>query len=363
VIPEDERPSAALPPEVCGNLIEEAAVGVCVVQDGRIVYANRWLREFRGAAAGDDLPPDALAVIHPDDRALATRQMQMLLAGEDASPCCTVRFIQPDGGVREVEFHGKKIDYRGRPAIQGTLVDITARIGADRNLQEHAARLEESNHVRHLFGDILSHDLMNPVWIAENYLRLVMDGGVPDDKRPYYDGMRGALAKARAMLADARTYLRIQDLVAFAGESIELGQLAEAVAQSLRPLAEEKGQTIAVTVAGSAVISASPLIREVVWQLLSNAIKYGPRDSAIEVAVSAGPRVRLEVRDRGLGVPAEGRERIFRRFESMDKGPITGNGLGLAIVRRVVDLHGGKVWVEHNPGGGSVFVAEFPAAD
>ena len=204
---------------------------------------------------------------------------------------------------------------------------------------------------------------MNPVWIAENYLRLVMDGGVPDDKRPFYEGMRGSLAKARGILADARTYMKVHDLVAFSGERVDLGQLVEAVAQSLRPVGEEKGQRIAVTLDGSAVISASPPIREVVWQLLSNAIKFGPPDSAIVVSVSAGSRVRLEVRDSGPGVPEEGRERIFQRFESMEKGPITGIGLGLAIVRRVVDLHGGTIWVEDNPDGGSVFVAEFPAAD
>jgi two-component system cell cycle response regulator len=238
-----------------------------------------------------------------------------------------------------------------------------ARGDTERALQEHVARLEESNRFHQLFVDILSHDLMNPVWIAENYLRLVMDGGVPDDKRLFYDGMRGSIAKARGILADARTYMRIKDLVAFTGEKIELGRLAEEVVKSLEALGGEKGQKIHATLAGGAVISGSPLIKEVVWQLLSNAIKFSPPDTAITVAVSDGPRVRFEVRDRGPGVPVEDRERIFLRFGSMEKGPITGVGLGLAIVRRVVDLHDGRVWVEDNPGGGSLFVAEFPAAD
>jgi signal transduction histidine kinase len=232
---------------------------------------------------------------------------------------------------------------------------------SERPLLEHIARLEESNRLRLLFSDILSHDLMNPVWIAENYLRLVMDGGVPDDKRAFYEAMRGSLAKARGILADARTYMKLQDLATPGGENVDLVPIVEAVARSLRPLGEEKGQTLTVSGAGSAVISASPLVKEVVSQLLSNALKFAPPDSAIEVSLSAGRNVRLEVRDRGPGVPEECRERIFRRFEGMEKGPITGVGLGLAIVRRVVDLHGGKAWVEANPGGGSIFIAEFPA--
>lgn len=245
--------------------------------------------------------------------------------------------------------------------LERPTASVTARIDAERTLQEYIAHLEESNRFYQLFGDILSHDLMNPVWIAENYLRLVMEGGVPDAKRPFYDGMRGALAKARGILADARTYMKVQDLVAFTGENVDLGRLVEVVVKSLGPLGEEKGQKISATIAEGAVISASPLIKEVVCQLLANAIKYGPTDSTIAVSVSVGPRVRLEVRDRGPGVPEEARERIFLRFASMEKGPITGVGLGLAIVWRVVAMHGGRVWVEENPGGGSIFIAEFPA--
>lgn len=357
---EEVRPPASLPCAWSENLVEAAPVGVCVVQDGCIVYGNRWFRDFVGHPASGKLPREVLSVIHQDDRELATRRMQSLLAGQDALPERTVRFIQGDGSVSEIEFSIKIFDYHGLPAIQGILVDITARIDAERNLLADAARLEESNRFHQLFGDILSHDLMNPVWIAENYLRLVMDGGVADNKRSYYEGMRGSLVRARGILADARTYLRLSD-VAGAGESIDLGRLVEEVVKSVRPLVEDKGQEISVTLAGNPVISASPLIREVVSQLLSNASKYGPPGSAIAVSVDAGPRVRFAVGDRGPGVHQEDRERIFQRFERMEKGPITGIGLGLAIVRRVVNLHGGSVWVEENPGGGSLFIAEFPA--
>ena len=228
-------------------------------------------------------------------------------------------------------------------------------------MSSEVERLEESNRFHQLFVDILSHDLMNPVWTAENYLRLVMDGGVPDDKGPFYNGMRSSLAKARGILTDARTYLRVQDLVAFTGEHVDLGQLVEEVVKSLGPLVEEKGQKISATIAGGVVISASPLIKEVVWQLLSNAIKFGPPDSGIAVSVIDGPRARLEVRDCGPGVPEKDRERIFQRFGSIEKGPITGVGLGLAIVWRVVEMHGGTVWVEENPDGGSLFIVELPA--
>jgi signal transduction histidine kinase len=232
----------------------------------------------------------------------------------------------------------------------------------ERSLQEQVARLEETRRFHQLFCDVVSHDLMSPVWIAENYLKLVMDGGIPDDKRVFYEGLRGALAKARCILADTRTFLRVQDLVALNGERVDLGRLAADVVAALRPFAAEKGVQLALACADGASIAADQLIREVVSQLVTNAVKHSPPGAQVVVAVSDGPRVRLEIRDRGPGVPEADREGIFERFERLEKGPISGSGLGLAIVRRVVDLHHGRVWVEDNPGGGSTFIADFPAA-
>lgn len=248
-------------------------------------------------------------------------------------------------------------------AEEGNLsVNPAERSDAERHLQEQIARLEESKRFFKLFCDVLSHDLMSPVWIAENYLRLVAAGEIPEEKRVFYDGMRGALAKARGILTDARTFMRIQDLVALNGESVDLGELVKDVVESLKPIAAEKGVTLALVCEDAALITANQLMREVVGQLATNAIKHSPSGAQVVIAVSDGLRVRLEIRDRGPGVPAADREGIFERFESVEKGPISGVGLGLAIVKRVVELHRGKVWVEENPAGGSAFVAEFPAS-
>lgn len=358
----DDRRPAALAPESCAELIEEAPVGIFVFQDGRSVYANRWLRVFNGHPDGAADPPDAMSFVHPEDRPLVAEQMAVHLAGGEARPSCVVRLLRRDGTAREVELYAKRVGHGGRPAVQGTIIDISARVEAERSFHEYAARLEESNRYRQLFGDILSHDLTNPVWVAENYLRFAMDGEFPEAKRPFLEGIRGALAKARAILVDARTYLKLQDRVALTAEPVDLGALVRELADGQRQLREGRNQTLELSLAEDVWVNGGALVREIVANLLSNAVKYGPPGSAIAVVLAAGPSVRLEVRDRGPGVPEEDRERIFQRFERMEKGAISGVGLGLAIVHRAARLCGARVFVEDNPGGGSVFAVEFPAA-
>lgn len=354
---------AALTPETCAGIVEDLPAGVFLVQDGLVVYANRWLREISGCVPDPPRPFEALAAVHPDDRPLFARQMAQGLAGAGAPFNCQVRLVRrKNGGVCNVEIHARSVDHRGRPAILATLIDVTERVSVDSALCGSVARMEESNRHRQLFSDILCHDLMNPVWVAENYLRLLQEAEIPEAQRPLCNGVRRSLGKAREILADARTYLLVHSQTAFAPEEVELGPLAEAAAAVLRPAWEEKGQSVEFTLADGARIAGGALVGEIVRQLLSNAIKYGPPNSTIQVVVAAAPRVRLEVRDQGPGVPEDDRDRIFGRFERMEKGAISGTGFGLAIARRVAQLHGGSVWVEENPEGGSVFVAEFPAA-
>ncbi len=103
-------------------------------------------------------------------------------------------------------------------------------------------------------------------------------------------------------------------------------------------------------------------IRQVVLNLLDNAAKYGPDGQTIRVAVDRG--VRIVVEDEGPGIPARQRERIWRRYARLPRErerAIAGAGIGLAVVRDLVRLHGGRAWCESAEGGGARFVVEVPA--
>jgi len=345
--------------EAYAAIVENAPIGIYVFQDGMLIYGNRWLREYCGIAMSG-LPRSPLSVVVPEDRALVLEQMTRRMRGEEALPHYPVRIPRHDGFIGHMELYAQVVSWRGRPAIQGSVVDITFRIEAERRLGEYTAHLEESNRYRQLFGEIISNDLLNPVWVVQNYLNMVRDEGVSERQRTLITRAEGTLERARDILQDARTYLRVQEPRRLAAERLDLGELIGAAVDGLRRQSERKSQRVEVRLPGPITVMGNPSLREVFTNLLSNAIEYSPCGTAIEVVVNSGDLSRVEVRDRGPGVPKQDRERIFRRFERLGTG--VGVGLGLSIVKTIVELHGGKVWVEDNPGGGSIFALELPTA-
>jgi signal transduction histidine kinase len=106
-------------------------------------------------------------------------------------------------------------------------------------------------------------------------------------------------------------------------------------------------------------------VKQIMFNLLSNAVKFTPDGGRVDVALHAidGDLVQISVHDRGPGVAAEDQERIFEEFEQVGHGvirPQEGTGLGLTVAKRLVELHGGRIWLESQPGAGSTFSFTLP---
>ena len=150
--------------------------------------------------------------------------------------------------------------------------------------------------------------------------------------------------------------------------SINLAHLLEDIAAEFRLLAAREESTITVDLTPDTQVSAdSAMIRQMLLNLLDNAVKYGPRGQTIGVRVVVEPEnVRIEVSDEGPGISPADRERIWKRFwrsESARAAGVTGTGVGLAIVRDLVELHGGRAFAEVARGGGARIVLELPRAE
>jgi signal transduction histidine kinase len=227
-------------------------------------------------------------------------------------------------------------------------------------LKTYASDLERSNKLKDLFSDIISHDLLNPVGVIINYSDLMLE----DEKEfntENLDAVKRNAKRATRLIESARIFSRIQDGGSIEFTRMDLGALLREEIENLKYDAELKKIKFVSNFEGEYPIMASPFIKQIFVNLLSNSIKYSPDKSTISVGVDDGGGLfRIWVKDQGEGIETQFKESIFERFERKNKEGVKGSGLGLAIVKRIVEIHNGKVWVEDNPEGGSIFYVEIP---
>jgi len=148
--------------------------------------------------------------------------------------------------------------------------------------------------------------------------------------------------------------------------TVDLNAIVTAVAAGVRPNAPGHPIVLRLDPDLGAVSGDQDKLTQVVVNLLSNAVKYSPEGGEIVVTTRAdGPNAHVLVRDHGMGIPADGLEKVFDRFARLETNAtrfIQGTGLGLPIVRQIVTLHGGRAWVESTVGEGSVFQFTIPLA-
>lgn len=234
-------------------------------------------------------------------------------------------------------------------------------------------RLGELDRMKRDFLSGISHDLKTPLASMLDAMRALREGvagPVNDRQRKFLSLAAGNGERLRAMIGKILDLARMEaGALEYRREVVRLDRLAERCVQDLAPKLRERRVEVRVDGAPEARVTGDPeWLSQLLDNLLENAIRFAPRGTAVEVDVRADGRdpgaVLLDVADRGPGVPDGDKERIFERFTrgaGPDAGP--GAGLGLTICREIVEGHGGRIWVEDRPGGGSVFRVRLPAVN
>jgi signal transduction histidine kinase len=243
---------------------------------------------------------------------------------------------------------------------------------ANRRLAAQWARLRQANSFKSEILGTVAHDLKNPLGVilgrTEILKELIVNAGMLDDN-----------AQAQiAYIRDAANRLTemVDDLVADAmadalditirREPVDISVLVQEVAETNRPLAARKEQVITVSAPRpSTAMGDSDRIREAIDNLVSNAVKYSPIGGAIDIIVTQqGDNIVIQVRDQGAGLSPEDISRLFGRFQRLSAKPTAGEtstGLGLSIVKRIIDLHGGRIRVDSaGQAKGATFTVHLP---
>jgi PAS domain S-box-containing protein len=249
----------------------------------------------------------------------------------------------------------------GKVMLIGTFLrDITERKHAEEELKKYALELQKSNHMKDLFIDIMSHDILNPVGIIGNFAEIIKNEENLKDEAMIHAIIRNA-RRIEDMIQNAATYAKLEAAGEMEKEELDLAELVAIAIEQLYLHAREKSINILFEPAGKHAIKASMTLEYVFENLISNAIKFGPGGSEVRIEIEDDGKSKIiSFEDRGEGIPDESKETVFERFTRREKKAVKGSGLGLAIVKRVVEMHGGRVWVEDNPGGGSVFFVSLP---
>jgi PAS domain S-box-containing protein len=301
-------------------------------------------------------------LIHPDDQAAARAVIdRMASGGTTIEFVCRIR--RRDGMWRHILWSGQGAPDDGCFYIVGK--DVTERRRLDQELENRAERLERINAELQDFAYIASHDLSEPLRMITSYLQLLQRryGGQLDETADEFihyavDGAE----RMKLLIDDLLQYSRVGS-VEVQRVPVDADAVLEGVLRSLDGAILESGATVTHGRLGTVQGDATQIV-QLMQNLIANAIKFARDDVPAEVRIERVDEPRqwhIVVRDNGIGIEERHAERIFKMFGRLHpREEYAGTGIGLAICRRIVDRHGGRIWVESTPGAGSAFHVSIP---
>ncbi len=224
--------------------------------------------------------------------------------------------------------------------------------------RELSKQLSDSNNIKALLLDVISHDLKNPAGVISGIADLLTMGDEVSDEIQLIKDSSDVLLK---VLDNTTALARIT-----LGESINmievnLSELVNEVVDEYQPSFNAKGNPLQINVEANIFQTANPIISEIFRNYLSNALKYAPAGEPVEVSLRKdSERIEFCVMDVGSTIADEDRDSIFKRSKQLANGKLRGSGLGLAIVKRIAEVHGAEVGVRPNEPTGNIFYLELP---
>jgi PAS domain S-box-containing protein len=359
---ERRRAAAALAESenLYGRLVELLPDAVYIHDGKSILFINPSGMEMFGASSVDEIVGRSpLDFSHPSDKGKMAARASNVLQHKDSKESLRRRRLRVDGSEYLADVSALHIVWNGAPAVLVVVRDVTAQVRASEELRRSNAELEQ-------FAYVASHDLQEPLRTVASYCQLL-------DKRygPKLD------TQAREYLGFAvdgakRMQRLITDLLAFSrvgtrGKPFAPTDLnavfADAIANLDRAIQDQAAQISCdalPTVNGDAVQLA-----QLFQNLIGNAIKFrGAAAPVVRVGMEGEGDARVfSVVDNGIWIDPQHRERIFQIFQRLhERDKYDGTGIGLAVCKKIVERHGGRIWVEDAPGGGCAFRFTLPGA-
>jgi PAS domain S-box-containing protein len=355
------RKQAEAATRLMANVVESSDDAI-ITKDltGLVTSWNRGAQRIFGYSA-EEMIGRPISVLAPPDRVSEMPTiLERIRRGERVEHFESVRRGK-DGRLVNVSLTvSPMLDASGKIVGASKIArDITERALAEQAVAQHADRLARSNANLQQFTYAASHDLQEPLRTVVTFTQLLADryqGKLDAEADEFMNYVISAATRMRELITDLLNYSRTVHHEDVPLKEVPLNDAVNLAAHNLQLAIEESGT----------VLEAGPLpaldadkvqMIQLFQNLISNAIKYKSADSPI-IRISAeqnGPEWVISVCDNGIGIPAEYKEYIFGVFKRLHGNARAGTGVGLAICKSIVERHGGRIWVESEPGRGSTF--------
>ena len=307
--------------------------------------------------------------VHPDDRERVAVHLARAL--ERAEPATTdYRIVRADGAERWLTYSGQVRETPAGPRMLGTVVDITARKRAETVLQQAKDAAESANRMKDQFLATLSHELRTPLNAILGYARMLQTSAIaPEMRQRAIDVIARNAAAQNQLIEDLLDISRItRGQVRLELAPTAIGAVLREAIEGVRPAAEARRIALEVNVddAAGIVTADATRLQQVLWNLLTNAVKFTSEGGRVTASVRRvdDDKVEVAVSDTGQGITADFLPFVFEAFRQADARAGRGHGglgLGLAISRHLVELHGGTIRaISAGAGQGATFVVRLP---
>jgi len=345
-------------------IIENSGDGVMIINPYRIIQTwNRSLAHLTGIPAEEAIGRpcyDVLNLKSPQGVSICHTACPLVHPPEDGRLYAEGIHHRADGLAITLADN-----YSPQYNEEGEMTQVIANV-------RDMTRLREAEELKQTLLSVISHELKTPVSIIKGYAGTLAREDADWDKATLAEGLAVIEEEADRLDKLISNLLEASRLQAGGTQLqlsyLDLADLAKQAVDNIQATTENHSFELDFPEKFPPVQGDFERLREVLTNLIGNAIKYSPEGGLIKVGgrVAGRNMVRLYVSDEGIGIPPADQERIFERFHRVDNRlarQTPGTGLGLFLVRALVDAHGGRVWVDSTPGQGSVFWVELPSGD
>ena len=347
-------------------------IGLFIIQDGRFKFVNDNLRTLLADVSDEIIESYSMKLVYPDDRERVRDSAIKILRGESAKPY-KYRIIDKEGQIRWLLESVSSIQYLGKRAILGHAMDITEQEMAEEKLEEayeKERRLRQELQIevqrRVEFTRALVHELKTPLTPIMSSSDLLVSGLTEEPWLSVAQNIQRGAINLNKRIGELLDLARGEiGMLKLNPKRVDFLKLLQHVGSEMSVLASSNGQKLKVELPDSLPLpwADEDRLRQITQNLLVNATKFTPEGGTITLrAKEQNGSLVVEVQDTGYGISNEEQRRLFRPYHRQigEREHLSGLGLGLALCKNLVQLHGGRIWVQSIEGKGATFSFSIP---